>query len=155
MALRVVSSAGDWHHSQVHISKHPPCFSHWMINLQRRCDKFDKSWIYPTALWEICIISTHLWDCVHGQVGSPHWLSSFYCVRWWAIQPSENGIIYSLSTSGMLAPLSLTTAWQFTLVPLTPLSVTAVFKYKSIYKYITDKKMASELLIFCSWRGTF
>lgn len=145
MALRAVSSAEDWHRGQVNISN---------IHLVS-VTKFDKT---LTALCQICIISTHLCDFLNKhQEGSPHWLSSFYCVRLWAIQPSENGIIYSLSTSGMLAPLSLTTAGQFTLVPLTPSSVTAAFTSKSVYKYIADKEMASERLI-CSrscWRGIF
>lgn len=123
--------------------QHPPRLSHWKI-IHNAGDKFDRSLIYTSALCiMICIITVHWWYVRHKHwAGSPHRLSSLYCVRLWAIQPSENGIIYSLSTSGMLAPLSLTTAGQFTLVPLTPSSVTAVFKSKSIYKYITDKKMS-------------
>lgn len=114
-------------------------------------DNFDRSLICRTALYELCIISTHLCKLLHKhQTGSSYWFSSFYCVRFCAIQPSENRTIYSLSTSGLLAPQSLTTAGQFTLVPLTPSSMTAVFISTGIYKYITDKRMVltTEMLIY-------
>lgn len=110
----------------------------------------SKSLIYTTELCEICTISTNLWDLLHKHKAGPSYkFSTLYCARFCMIQPGENGIIYSLSTSGMLAPQSLTTGGQFSLVPLTPSSETAVFKSTGMYKYIAHKRTAltSEVLI--------
>lgn len=79
------------------------------------------SLIYTRELGEICKISTNLWAFLNKRpAGGSPWLSGSRCLRLCAIHP--------MSTSCMLAPLNLTTAGQFTLVPLTPSDVTALFK---------------------------
>lgn len=107
MASRAVSSAEDWHCGQVNVSNIHP------VRPQQRY---------------VCEVSQE------SRRWSPCWL---YCVWFLAIQPRENGIIYSLCTSG--------TAGQFTSVSLAPSSMTAAFKSTGIYKYSTDNKRRSPL----------